>query len=115
MSDNSLSSEKILAIQKELVERREREQAPRRELHILLTSGRSQEAIQSSPVIAEMQRIDNENVAYLKILIREHGWPDADRFGAEAASAAFLIVQHSNDTELMSSALPFIEADVKVG
>jgi hypothetical protein len=113
MGDKSLTSEQILAIRTELLDRREREQAPRREFHVLFTSGKSQQEIQSSPLIAEMQRVDAENVAYLKALIQEHGWPDAERFGEEASSAAFLIVQHSGDIELMSAALPFIEADVK--
>ena len=113
MRDKPLSAEMIDAIRKELLERREREQAPRRQFHDFFMSGKSQEEIRSSPLVAEMHRVDAENVAYLKTLVQEHGWPDAERFGPEAASAAFLIVQHSDDTELMSMALPFIEADVK--
>lgn len=45
--------------------------------------------------------------------MQEVGWIDVGRFGADAANAAFLLVQHSANTPLMMAALPIIEKDVK--
>lgn len=58
---------------------------------------------------------DAENIAYLKPLIAEVGWIDVNRFGAQTAQAAFLMVQHSGNLPLMLAALPEIEKDVKAG
>jgi hypothetical protein len=109
------SPQEIFEIGRELAERRAREQAPREQLHLLVTGGASPEEIRTSPVVAEMRRIELENVAYLKTVVEAYGWPDAERFGAEATFAAFLIIQHCDEPELMGFALPFIEADVKAG
>lgn len=56
-----------------------------------------------------MMRVDADNTAYLKGLVREVGWIDPGRFGDEAADAAFLIVQHSGDLPLMLAALPQLQ------
>lgn len=63
----------------------------------------------------EMRRVDADNVEFLTGVVEELGWIDAERFGAEASDAAFLIVQHCSDLRLMRTALPLIEADVKAG
>jgi hypothetical protein len=63
----------------------------------------------------EMQQVDADNTAWLRQVAVEHGWLDAQRFGTEAADAAFLLVQHSGDLPLMTAALPTIEGDVKAG
>ncbi len=60
-----------------------------------------------------MDKVDRDNTEWLKSLTRKVGWIDATRFGSEAAMAAFLIVQHSDDDALMAAALPDIEKDVK--
>ncbi len=65
--------------------------------------------------IAEMHRVDTDNTAWIRATITDVGWIDAARFGRQASSTAFLIVQHSGDLELMVTALPLIEADVKAG
>lgn len=61
-----------------------------------------------------MMRVDADNTAYLKELVREVGWIDPGRFGDEAADAAFLIVQHSGDLPLMLAALPQLEAQERL-
>ena len=43
-----------------------------------------------------MQAIDRENTAWLRQVVREHGWPKRSRVGDDAASAAWLLVQHSD-------------------
>ena len=63
----------------------------------------------------EMRRVDEDNTEFLMGIVEELGWIDAQRFGREAADAAFLIVQHCSDLRLMCSALPHIEADVRAG
>ena len=114
MESKPVSAERIDAIQKELLERMEREQAIRRKLTELLQSGTSMKEINAGhPLPKEMRVIDEANEAYLIATIVECGWPDAQRFGASAAQAAFLIVQHSWNQKLMSDALPQIEADAR--
>ena len=58
-------------------------------------------------------KVDAENTRYVKSLVATLGWIDAERFGREAANAAFLIVQHSGDLRLMMAALPEIKKDLK--
>jgi len=61
----------------------------------------------------EMAKVDADNTAWLRKLVAELGWIDAERFGAQASNDAFLLVQHSGDLALMTAALPEIEKDVK--
>jgi hypothetical protein len=65
--------------------------------------------------VKEMVAVDLDNTEFLLGVIRELGWIDATRFGAEAADTAFLIVQHTSDLRLMRTALPRIEEDVRAG
>ena len=111
----SISPERIAAIKTDLESRREREQGVRNEITELLRTGTPIASLNAatSPVVKRMIEIDKENVAALKGILAECGWIDATRFGARVAQAAFLIVQHSNDDELMGGALPHIEADAK--
>lgn len=67
------------------------------------------------PDPARMLAVDEDNTAWLIEQVEEIGWIDGARFGAAAAKAAFLIVQHSGDLGLMSTALPAIESDVQAG
>ena len=60
--------------------------------------------------MAEMNAVDTDNTAYLRQLVQQVGWIDPERFGEDAADAAFLIVQHSGDMQLMVAALPHLEA-----
>jgi hypothetical protein len=62
-----------------------------------------------------MLRVDAENTAWLRGLIQRVGWIARDRFGAEAAGAAFILVQHSGDVRLMLTALPQIERELPTG
>jgi hypothetical protein len=63
----------------------------------------------------EMKAVDADNTAYLSSTCTEVGWIDTARFGKNAANAAFLIVQHSENLPLMLAALPGIEADTQAG
>ena len=92
-----LTTERVAALQEELRRRRAEDQAVRKDAR------RS----------TEMQKVDEDNTAFLKKLVGEVGWIDATRFGKEAADAAFLIVQHSGDVPLMAATLPEIEKGVR--
>lgn len=88
---------RVKKIQDELAQRLQRDQAVR-------TDPTQQ---------SKMGEVDGDNTDYLVKLILEIGWVDAERFGTEAANAAFLIVQHSGHLKLMMAALPPIEKDVR--
>ena len=67
--------------------------------------------VREPPLDAEkMNTVDTDNTAYLRELVQQVGWIDPERFGEDAANAAFLIVQHSGDMQLMVAALPHLEA-----
>ncbi len=71
------------------------------------------QAVRTDPKRApEMGKVDADNTGYLIQLIKEFGWIDADRFGAVPSNNAFLLVQHSGNLSLMSTALPLIKKDV---
>jgi hypothetical protein len=110
----TITAGRIAAIQADLAARKDREQRVRHEITELIRAGTPLDALNSeSPVIKKMIEIDKENVTELKAILAECGWIDAARFGSRTANAAFLIVQHSGDDELMGGALPHIEADAK--
>lgn len=44
---------------------------------------------------AKQSAIDSQNIQRLEEIIALHGWPGRTQFGDKAASAAFLILQHS--------------------
>lgn len=98
-----LDFDRIDALVDELARRRAEDQRVR------------QPGTSDTPDWTEMIRVDRDNTAWLRETIADVGWIDAARFGRQAANGAFLIVQHSGDLELMVTALPAIEADVKAG
>jgi hypothetical protein len=57
----------------------------------------------------------SSNTKYLKGLVSIVGWIDVRRFGYPASTAAFFIVQHSDDLPLMLAVLPGIKEDVDAG
>lgn len=94
-----LPPERIEAIRDALARRQEKDQA-----------------VRTDPERAgQMGEVDADNTAYLSTLIKEIGWIDAKRFDRDSTLAAFLIVQHSGDLQLMAAALPEIEKDLKAG
>lgn len=92
-----LPAERPEEIQKQLAQRLVRDQEVR-------------EPPRNEAKFAEMNAVDTDNTTYLRKLVQEVGWIDPERFGEDAANAAFLIVQHSGDLPLMMAALPHLEA-----
>lgn len=122
-----LTEEDILAIQREIRQRREAE-------HALFRQRRPQndpdQALpwlkepdhNSSPSPADHSGIDfrvidryGANSEYMRNLVQKVGWIDAKRFGYPTSQAAFFLVQHSWDLALMQSVLPRIKKDVAAG
>lgn len=99
-----VSGEEIEAIRTELADRAARDQAVRSDV-----------APGDSAAAEAMVRVDAENTTWLRGLIQRVGWISRDRFGAEAARAAFMLVQHSGDVRLMLTALPQIERELPTG
>jgi len=101
LGNAAMSPERLKALQIELAVRMEKDQELRRKKDLDLDDWKI------------ISAIDRDNVAYLKRLIADVGWIDRERFGRDAAQAAFLIVQHSNDLPLMLTALPVLEKEAK--
>lgn len=57
----------------------------------------------------EMEAVHRENAARLREIVEEHGWPGRAMVGAEAASAAWRIVQHAiGEPAFVRSMLPVV-------
>lgn len=104
LGDDALTEEDVRTLQDEFVARRDRDQEVR---EVFANGGKP-----SDEDMAKMKAVDLENTAWLIELIGRIGWIDAERFGVEAAQAAFLLVQHSGNLRLMQTALPLIKQDV---
>lgn len=78
-------------------------------------AGLSPETFQDTAFLGRIVRTDSALALRLREIIDEHGWPDAERVGADAVHAAFLIVQHSPFHEFLSEMLPYVERDVRAG
>jgi hypothetical protein len=63
----------------------------------------------------EMLKIDRGNTAWIKPLMKQHGWLGNSLVGADGAMAAFLIVQHTPDAEFRKSSLESLQKAVKDG
>ncbi|HXH61406.1 MAG TPA: DUF6624 domain-containing protein [Fimbriimonadaceae bacterium] len=61
-------------------------------------------------VIREMIQVDKKNLAQLKEIVAEHGWPTISMVGPEAASDAFDLVQHGgSDKPFMRKCLSLMK------
>lgn len=60
--------------------------------------------------LRRLRATDSTRTARLREIVAAHGWPRTDVVGAEAAKAAWLIVQHTSDTAFRSSVLPQLDS-----
>lgn len=72
----------------------ETDQGHRREL-IELEKKHGRNSPEVKEVWKKQSAIDAQNIRRLEEIIAQHGWPGITQFGSKAASAAFLILQHS--------------------
>lgn len=75
----------------------------------------SPERMQDTVWALAMLRGDSARTLRLRAIVEEYGWPDSSRVGAEAAQAAFLILQHSPVLEFQKEMLPVIEDQAERG
>ena len=67
-------------------------------------------------MMREVTSVDSANLAYIRQLVDSIGWPGGDRFGADAAHAAFMLVQHADrDPDFQARMLPQLTAAVERG
>lgn len=98
------------AIRAELIDRGERDQAMRS----ADVGAMSQE--ERRAFFTEAGEVGEANVAFLKEVIADEGWPTAERYGEEAADEAFLIVQHADDDPaFQAECLPLLEKEAQRG
>lgn len=63
-----------------------------------------------------MVQVDRENTAWLEATVADAGWPTANDVGDEAATAAFLIVQHADHRpDFQAAMLPELEDAARAG
>ena len=63
-----------------------------------------------------MEEVHLENAAGLEAILSRHGWPDAERFGADGQTAAWTILMHSiSRPDLMRRGRELLAASVEAG
>ena len=82
------------SVRAELEAMRETDQSHRREL-IELEKKHGKDSSEVKEAWAKQSAIDAQNIRRLEEIIAQHGWPGRKQFGEKAASAAFLVLQHS--------------------
>lgn len=66
--------------------------------------------------LEKMEKIDAENLAWFKGVVKEHGWPGKSMVGPDGAMGAFLIAQHAaRDMDFMADCLEKLNAAYKAG
>lgn len=94
----------------------ERDQEVRQAFIDLLEAGVSMDTAAVRRLAATQDSVDRANAERLQEIVRAHGWPNAERAGEEAASAAFTIVQHAtHDLAFQKAYLTFLEKEYRMG
>ena len=63
-----------------------------------------------------MRETDRENLAWMREVVRRHGWPGKSLVGTDGANAAWLLVQHADhDRPFQKRCLVLLEEAVKKG
>ncbi|HET6765530.1 MAG TPA: DUF6624 domain-containing protein, partial [Longimicrobiaceae bacterium] len=100
----------------ELLEMEKADQAAREPLETAFSPGAKPDSARMVAIFTRLQRVDSANLARLKEMVREHGWPDAPRVGPEAAQAVFLLVQHADrDVPFQKEYLGWLESAYHAG
>jgi hypothetical protein len=81
-------------------------------------SGPNADAIESQIALVREneQKVDRQNTAWMKEIVRQYGWPGKTLVGREAAHAAWLLVQHADqDLAFQKRCLPLITEAARSG
>ena len=101
---HAMAPEAISSFQDEIMVRKARDQQVRSVDYDALDGDERGAAFQA------WTRVDQENTAWIKSLVMEHGWPPVSVVGADASDAAFLLVQHADaDPTFQAHCLPLLE------
>jgi hypothetical protein len=66
--------------------------------------------------LERMEKVDKDNLAWLKGVVEKHGWPGKSLVGPDGANGAFLIAQHAvSDLDFMARCLDGLKAAYKAG
>lgn len=68
-----------------------------------------------APSIKRLNDGDAARTSRLKAIVAEHGWPSVALVGKEGVSAAFLLLQHTDDVAWQASLLPAVERAAAAG
>lgn len=90
----SVLAQSVEEVKQELLHMMELDQQGREEL-LELENEFGRESKQVKSAWEEQRKIDSKNVAKLEEIIEDFGWPGITTFGREAATSAFLILQHA--------------------
>jgi hypothetical protein len=104
-----------------LTKRMKAEQDARNDLQKLSPANRAltpadQAKAEVKEVLERMERVDKDNLAWLKGVVAGKGWPTKSMVGPDGALGAFLIAQHATtDLEFMNACLGHLKAAYVAG
>jgi hypothetical protein len=75
----------------------------------LLRADLGPERMKDTAFLRQLRQGDSVRTERLRVLVERYGWPDTVRTGSAAASAAFLILQHSPDHAFQKAMAPRLE------
>ncbi|MFC4337582.1 DUF6624 domain-containing protein [Salininema proteolyticum] len=100
-------------IRRELLERSETDQDMRRQVED--ATAQFTKPVPEALAVTWRQ-VDDDNTAWLKQVVADHGWPLISYVGEEAAHAAWLLAQHAGDLDWMEhTALRVMEEAAAAG
>jgi hypothetical protein len=103
-------------LRQELLRRMKEDQDARKKLIRLMSAPKEPGKKADQPETKAMVEIDKRNTAWLKGVIDRKGWPGKSLVGADAAQAAWLLVQHADlDRPFQKRCLPLLADAVKKG
>ena len=97
----------------ELLQMRESDQSGRRVIQDAMRQHRF-DSPEVQSLMEEQSRADAENLARLREIVAEYGWPGQSLVGRDGAIAAFLILQHA-DHESQVEYFPLVKSAVEAG
>ncbi len=109
------------ALRAELVTRTKAEQDARVELNKLSPASKpltpeDRQKPEVKAVLERMEKVDRDNLAWLKGVVEKYGWPGKSLVGPDGARGAFLIAQHAtSDLAFMAKCLESLRAAYKAG
>lgn len=102
------------ALQAELLARAKKDQDVREKLIREQRAQGLSERQFPADILKEMQAIDAENLAWIRDVVDERGWPGKTLVGPDGSHAAWLLVQHSG-LDFQKKCLTLLTAAVKAG